>query len=565
MDLYADLPLAKGAKASSALDVDGKLKVSISSSSSVWASAPLMVPQAAKNKNKNVRTAVVTSVGFCGRRREILESRVDSLRCSISTSLLPTALAAARGKSSTRSADLLEYKPASMATSTTTVTQAFQKSQEKGEEARPASKGLGYIAATEVSVVPSQQKTHEDEGVGLSLGAAGAQFFQATYRDEYHPARPNSYEAYCKERDDRKRLDKVKKELSRRQRDQERESKLEREQLAKDLAEGRAPTMTLSLSVGRGRGMTMPAWMRKKIEENAAMVASQPESERDVDRESQLKSLELSEITSEGQFDDAMEQQGGLAFSSIDSGMEFSISSVTPSLASSRLAFGRKADLNASSCVIRLNKDRASKEQCFERHPLPELDEFGREIRHEPKGKLYDDRGERHKDRRKSSSKQNDRRDHLYTSHVGHPISEKRRRLSGWDRTLPNKIATTSRVVLLKNMVGPGEVDEELQDEVKEECQEKYGLVTKCTIHEVTGKCPPEEAVWIFVQFKDVKHATKGIYYSTKWFNPIAFKLITLCDGKALTGLNGRFFGGRKVKALYYDEGKFERMDFTSL
>lgn len=137
--------------------------------------------------------------------------------------MLPTALAAARGKSLTRSADLMEYKPASIALSATTITQAYQKSQEKGEEAHPASKGLGYVAATEVTVVPAQQKTYEEEGMGLSLGAAGAQFFQATYRDEYHPARPNSYEAYCKERDDKKKLDKVKKELSRRQREQERE------------------------------------------------------------------------------------------------------------------------------------------------------------------------------------------------------------------------------------------------------------------------------------------------------------------------------------------------------
>lgn len=43
------------------------------------------------------------------------------------------------------------------------------------------------------------------------------------------------------------------------------QGKLEREQLAKDLAEGRAPTMKLPAPAGRGRGMTMPAWMRKKM------------------------------------------------------------------------------------------------------------------------------------------------------------------------------------------------------------------------------------------------------------------------------------------------------------
>lgn len=43
------------------------------------------------------------------------------------------------------------------------------------------------------------------------------------------------------------------------------QGKLEREQLAKDLEEGRAPAIELPVAAGRGRGMTMPAWMRKKM------------------------------------------------------------------------------------------------------------------------------------------------------------------------------------------------------------------------------------------------------------------------------------------------------------
>lgn len=78
MDLYADLPLAKGAKASAALDADGKPKASLSSANSVWANAPIMVPQAAKNKKTNQPAPLVTSVGFCGDKREIIESRLDS-------------------------------------------------------------------------------------------------------------------------------------------------------------------------------------------------------------------------------------------------------------------------------------------------------------------------------------------------------------------------------------------------------------------------------------------------------------------------------------------------------
>ena len=37
----------------------------------------------------------------------------------------------------------------------------------------------------------------------------------------------------------------------------------------------------------------------------------------------------------------------------------------------------------------------------------------------------------------------------------------------------------------LQNMVGPGEVDDDLQPEVTEECS-KYGEVVKCLVYEVT-------------------------------------------------------------------------------
>ena len=37
---------------------------------------------------------------------------------------------------------------------------------------------------------------------------------------------------------------------------------------------------------------------------------------------------------------------------------------------------------------------------------------------------------------------------------------------------------------LFKNMVAPGDVDEDLEGETKEECQ-KYGEVNRCVIYEV--------------------------------------------------------------------------------
>lgn len=101
-------------------------------------------------------------------------------------------------------------------------------------------------------------------------------------------------------------------------------------------------------------------------------------------------------------------------------------------------------------------------------------------------------------------------------------------------------LAKATRVIMLENMVGPGEVDDDLQPEVAEECS-KYGKVTKCLIFEVPGgQVPDDQAVRIFVEFDRVESARKG-----------------------LLGLNNRFFGGRTVRASFYDEGKFARFDLA--
>ncbi|KAL3282876.1 hypothetical protein HHI36_006035 [Cryptolaemus montrouzieri] len=93
------------------------------------------------------------------------------------------------------------------------------------------------------------------------------------------------------------------------------------------------------------------------------------------------------------------------------------------------------------------------------------------------------------------------------------------------------------QVVLLKNMVGPGEVDDDLEPEVKEECNTKYGEVGSCIIHEIPHD-NPEEAVRIFVEFRRIESAIK-----------------------AVVDLNGRFFGGRQVKATFYDTEKFDNLE----
>nr|XP_033813877.1 splicing factor 45 isoform X2 [Geotrypetes seraphini] len=97
-----------------------------------------------------------------------------------------------------------------------------------------------------------------------------------------------------------------------------------------------------------------------------------------------------------------------------------------------------------------------------------------------------------------------------------------------------------TKVVLLRNMVGAGEVDEDLEAETKEEC-EKYGKVAKCVIFEIPG-APDDEAVRIFLEFERVESAIK-----------------------AVVDLNGRYFGGRVVKACFYNLDKFRILDLTEL
>lgn len=93
---------------------------------------------------------------------------------------------------------------------------------------------------------------------------------------------------------------------------------------------------------------------------------------------------------------------------------------------------------------------------------------------------------------------------------------------------------------MLLSQVGPGEVDDELEDEVASECT-KYGTVTRVLIFEITEPdFPSEEAVRIFVQFERSEETTK-----------------------ALVDLNGRFFGGKVVQASFYDEERFGRNELA--
>ncbi|CAF0863667.1 unnamed protein product [Didymodactylos carnosus] len=104
-----------------------------------------------------------------------------------------------------------------------------------------------------------------------------------------------------------------------------------------------------------------------------------------------------------------------------------------------------------------------------------------------------------------------------------------------------NQRRLESRVCVLKNMVSPEDVDDDLQQEITEECS-KYGDVNRVVIYnEQQGEeDDADQIVKIFVEFCYSKQAEK-----------------------AAESLNGRWFGGRMIKAEVYDQAAYEAEDLS--
>lgn len=100
-----------------------------------------------------------------------------------------------------------------------------------------------------------------------------------------------------------------------------------------------------------------------------------------------------------------------------------------------------------------------------------------------------------------------------------------------------------SKTVILRNMVGPEDVDEELQEEIKSECK-KFGKVERVVIYkEKQSEDDDDDAEIIVKIFVEFAASNQGEL--------------------ARDSLNGRYFAGRLVRAEMYDQVLFDHQDYS--
>lgn len=103
-------------------------------------------------------------------------------------------------------------------------------------------------------------------------------------------------------------------------------------------------------------------------------------------------------------------------------------------------------------------------------------------------------------------------------------------------------LSRQSTVMVLRNMVGPDNIDDDLEAEVTEECG-KFGQVKRVIIYQERqgDEDDADVIVKIFVKFSEVVEMTR-----------------------AIQALDQRWFGGRKVSAEAYDQERFESSDLSA-
>ena len=141
--------------------------------------------------------------------------------------MLPTSLAA--NKSTTKKTGGINFAFAPISVTRRPLSADAKKEAKKSTfvpaKASISTTTVAATAALVSSSSSSSSSSDQKENVVARAGtfSTGGDFFQMDYRDEYDPARANSYEAFCEERIAREQLKKVKRDLERRQREKDEE------------------------------------------------------------------------------------------------------------------------------------------------------------------------------------------------------------------------------------------------------------------------------------------------------------------------------------------------------
>ena len=383
--------------------------------------------------------------------------------------------------------------------------------------------------------------------------------------DPYDPFKPNDYLLYCEERLEEKRLQKLEEENQKVFLELEKKRLEKEKERAEAIEKGDMKKLQSTISVGgRGRGglSNLPAWMTQTHTTNtetdtatSTTATTMSTSPRDTYKYEDIETSDKSDKDNRYKDDDRYSDSHRHHHSS-SSSSKSRTDSYTATAHSERDR-GYDSDGRKQSGH---KKDEENHSQRYDKHSSSHNKSYRDSTSTSSSSSSQDIHMSGNKNKASfgysSNRDRSDSEDDDYTDKKYKTTSNSSSRNSSSSssqcndhkkpRITTNAFANLTCVVLLKNMTVAGGVDEDLAEETKQECT-KYGPVLKCVIHEVKDSelldrqrayIPDEERVRLFIHFERQDSAVK-----------------------CFREMNGRFFGGRKITASFYDEDKFYNND----